>query len=46
MAASLVQRENNAASDVLKKVKFLLIKAVPCSTLPIYGINYTVDIKD
>lgn len=46
MAASLVQRDNHVASDVLGKVKFFIVKRRLCSALPIYGINYTVAVKD
>lgn len=46
LAASLVQRDNHVASDVLGKVKFFIVKRRLCSALPIYGINYTVAVKD
>lgn len=46
MAASLVQRENHAASDVLRKVKVFILKSSIILGVPIYCINYTVTVKD
>lgn len=46
IAASLVQRENHAASDaVLRKVKIFIVKSSTIQHTPVYGINYTVTVK-